>query len=97
MISFTPPPDQDPCRSLFLRDPQMLKAPAVNLDQGDLSRRHNDIDLAETLSTVTGKGIRRLHPDPEDPTKPGAMECADGARVDLKNPNGRLSKPLIGW
>lgn len=93
MISFTPSPDQDPCRYLYLRDPQMLKA----LDQGDRRRRHNDINLAETLSTVTGKWIRRLHPDPEGPTKPGAVECADGARVDLKNPNGRLSKPLIGW
>jgi len=98
---FTPPPTEDPCQYLFLRDPKMLEALEVNLEQGtvkvDLSKLYPDIDLAETLSNLTGKWIKRIHPDPEDCTKPGAVEFADGTKADLKNPDWRLIKPLIWW
>ncbi len=98
---FTPPAAHDPCRYLFLRDPKMTEALEVNLEQGtvkvDLSRLYPNIDLAETLSCLTGKWIRRIHPDPEDPTKPGTVEFEDGTTADLKNPDWRLIKPLIWW
>lgn len=98
---FTPPATEDPCQYLFLRDPKLLKALQVNLEQGtvqvDLSRLYQDIDLAETLSNLTGKWIKRIHPDPNDPTKPGKVEFADGTTEDLKNPDWRLIKPLIWW
>lgn len=98
---FTPPAAEDPCQYLFLRDPKMLDALEVNLEQGtvrvDLSRLYEEIDLAETLSNLTGKWIRRIHPDPEDPTKPGTVEFADGTTADLKKPDWRLIKPLIWW
>ncbi len=98
---FTPPATQDPCQYLFLRDPKLLGALEVDLEQGtvqvDLSRLYEDIDLAETLSNLTGKWIKRIHPDPDDPTKPGKVEFADGTTEDLKNPDWRLIKPLIWW
>ena len=91
----------DPVRYLFLRDLKMLEALEVNLEQGtvkvDLSKLYPDIDLAETLSNLTGKGIKRIHPDPEDPTRPGKVEFEDGTSMDLKNPDWKVIKPLIWW
>lgn len=98
---FTPPATEDPCQYLFLRDPKMLEALEVNLEEGtikvDLSKLYPDIDLVETLSNLTGKWIRRIHPDPEETTKPGKVEFADGTTADLKNLDWRLIKPLIWW
>lgn len=98
---FTPPATEDPCQYLFLRDPKMLEALEVNLEQNtvkvDLSKLYPDIDLAETLSNLTGKWIKRIHSDPDDPTQPGQVEFADGTTADLKNPDWRLIKPLIWW
>ncbi len=78
-----------------------LEALEVNLEQGtvkvDLSRLYPDIDLAETLSNLTGKWIKRILPDPEDPARPGTVEFADGTTADLKDPDWRLIKPLIWW
>ncbi|MEM4451435.1 MAG: site-specific DNA-methyltransferase [Nitrososphaerota archaeon] len=98
---FTPPATEDPCQYLFMRDPKLLEALEVNLEQGtvqvNLSRLYEDIDLAETLSNLTGKWIRRILPDPENPTKPGKVEFIDKTTADLKNPDWRLIKPLIWW
>lgn len=100
---FTPPPTEDPCQYLFLRDPKMTEALELELDlergtvKVDLSKLYEDIDLAETLSCITGKWIKRILPDPEDPTKPGTVEFADGTTADLKNPDWQLIKPLIWW
>lgn len=94
---FTPPPTEDPCQYLFLCDPKLLEALEVDLEQGtvrvNLSQLYDHIDLAETLSNPTGKRIRRIHPDLEDPTKPGWVEFADGTEANLKNPDWRLIKP----
>ncbi len=96
-----PAPDEDPCQYIFMRDLKMLEALEVDLEQDrvrvDLSRLYRDIDLAETLSNLTGKWIKRIHPDPENPTRPGEVEFADGTKADLKNPDWRLIKPLIWW
>lgn len=98
---FTPPAHEDPCQYVFLRDPKMLEALEVNLEQGtvevNLSKLYEDIDLAETLSNLTGKWIKRIHPDLEDPTKPGLVEFADGTTANLKNPDWWLVKRLIWW
>jgi len=98
---FTPPPAEDPCRYLFLRDPKMLEALEVDLESGavqvDLSRLYPDIDLAETLSNLLGKPIRRIHPAPDDPTRPGRVEFTDGTSEDLLQPDWRQIKPLIWW
>ncbi|GBC92851.1 hypothetical protein HRbin15_01328 [bacterium HR15] len=105
---FTPPETEDPCHYIFLRDPKMLDnaetgEPVVEVDtennvvRVDLSELYPDIDLAETLSNLTGKWIKRILPDSEDPTRPGTVEFADGTTADLKNPDWRLIKPLIWW
>jgi adenine specific DNA methylase Mod len=98
---FTLPSTEDPCRYIFLRDPKMLEALEVNLEEDtvrvDLSKLYPDIDLAETLSNLTGKWIQRIHPDPENPSQPAWVEFADGETVDLKNPDWRRIKPLIWW
>ncbi|HOU12778.1 MAG TPA: site-specific DNA-methyltransferase [Anaerolineae bacterium] len=87
-------PYADPYSSyVFLRDLKMLEA--VDLDTETesvtvhLERLYPDIDLAETLSCVTGKPIQRITAE--------AVEFRDGTRADLVNPEWGLVKPLIWW
>ena len=98
---FTPPAGEDLCQYLFMRDLKMLEALEVDLEQGavqvDLSRLYGGIDLPETLSNLTGKWIRRIHPDPNNPRVPAVVEFADGERVDLNRLDWRRIKPLIWW
>jgi len=98
---FTPPEWEDPCQYIFLRDRKMLEALKVNLEQDtvqvDLSKLYENIDLPETLSNLTGKWVRRIYPDPDDPSKPAAVEFTDGEKIDLKNLDWRRIKPLIWW
>lgn len=100
---------QDPyTQYVFLRDPKMLDntetgEPVMEVDterdeiRVDLSKLYPDIDLAETLSCLTGRWIRRIHPAQDDPTKPGQVEFEDGTTVDLQNPPWEQVKPLIWW
>jgi adenine-specific DNA-methyltransferase len=100
---------QDPyTQYVFLRDPKMLDnaetgEPVMEVDlerneiRVDLRKLYPDIDLAETLSCLTGKWIRRIHPAADDPTRPGTVEFEDGTTVDLQNPPWELVKPLIWW
>ncbi len=94
-------PYQDPYSSyVFLRDTKMLDNAAngervVDVDVArekvtvDLSKLYDGIDLAETLSCVTGKWIRRV--------TAASVEFEDGERVDLRNPDWNLIKSLIWW
>lgn len=98
---------QDPyTQYVFLRDPKLLDnaetgEPVVEIAgdeiRVDLSRLYPNIDLAETLSCVTGRWIRRIHPDPEDLTRPGTVEFEDGTQVNLKAPPWEMVKPLVWW
>lgn len=78
---------------VFLRDLKMLEA--VELDSKknkvkvDLGKLYDGIDVAETLSNLTGKWIKRV--------SAGEVEFTDGEKVDLKNLDYRLIKPLIWW
>ncbi|MBW1947731.1 MAG: site-specific DNA-methyltransferase, partial [Deltaproteobacteria bacterium] len=78
---------------VFLKDRKMLEA--LELDEArdtvrvDLSRLYEGIDVAETLSCITGKWIKRLTRD--------QVEFEDGSTVDLQNPPWPLIKPLIWW
>ena len=54
-----------------------------------LDRLYPDIDLAETLSCVTGKWIKRITADD--------VEFTDGSKQSLSKPDWRLLKPLIFW
>ncbi|MEI8140362.1 MAG: site-specific DNA-methyltransferase [bacterium] len=78
---------------VFFRDSKMARA--IELDYKKdavdvhLDRLYPDIDLAETLSCVTGKWIKRITAD--------EVEFADGTRQSLIKPDWRLLKPLIFW
>ena len=55
----------------------------------DLTKLYSDIDLAETLSCVTGKWIKRI--TEED------VEFSDGSKESLVKPDWELLKSLIFW
>jgi adenine-specific DNA-methyltransferase len=78
---------------VFLRDLKLMYATEVETEDDvvhvDLARLYDDIDLAETLSCVTGKAIRRITRD--------YVEFEDGTRADLQAPDWQLVKPLIWW
>lgn len=93
---------------VFLRDTKLMDnnqtgEQVVTIDtqkneiRVNLSKLYENIDLAETISCVTGKWIRRILPSADDSTKPGEVEFEDGTRVDLVNPPWKLVKPLIWW
>jgi len=94
-------PYKDPYSSyVFLRDSKMLDnaqsgEQVLTVDtkeekvQVDLGKLYDGIDLAETLSCLTGKWIRRITED--------YVEFEDGEQVDLHNPPWDLVKPLIWW
>jgi len=78
---------------VFLRDLKMLDA--VSLDKPnnrvnvDLEKLYDGIDLAETLSCVTGKGIKRITKE--------SVEFQDGTTASLIEPDWTLIKPLVWW
>lgn len=87
-------PNQDPYHQyVFLRDLKMLEALEVdtrqNTVQVDLSKLYKGIDLAETLSNLTSKWIKRITAD--------SVEFEDGEVVDTQNLDWRRIKPLIWW
>ncbi|MBM4424845.1 MAG: site-specific DNA-methyltransferase [Chloroflexi bacterium] len=78
---------------VFLRDLKMLEAVKVNKKQNQvevsLNRLYDGIDLAETLSCLTGKWIKRITKD--------SVEFQDGASASLSAPEWDDVKPLIWW
>ena len=78
----------------FLRDLRLAKD-SVTIDQDanrvsiNLDSLYNNIDLAETLSCVTGKGIRRVTRE--------TVEFQDGTTASLTNPDWTLLKPVLWW
>lgn len=87
-------PNQNPYHPyVFLRDLKMLEALEVDLKKNtvkvDLSKLYTGIDIAETLSNLTGKWIKRITRD--------SVEFVDGENIDLNNLDYKLIKPLIWW
>jgi adenine-specific DNA-methyltransferase len=78
---------------VFLRDLKMLEALEVDTKKNkvkvDLSKLYDGIDVAETLSNLTGKWIKRITAD--------SVEFEDGEVVDTKNLYWKRIKPLIWW
>jgi len=78
---------------VFFRDLKMGKALELDYEKNEvevhLNRLYDDIDLAETLSCITGKWIRRVTEN--------EVEFTDGSKESLKKPNWKLLKPLIFW
>lgn len=84
---------------VFLADLKQLHAVQIDTETRaahvDLTQLYPDadvsrpIDLAETLANLRGKRIARLTAE--------AVEFEDGERIDLRDPDWDLIKPLIWW
>ncbi|MBP1911484.1 site-specific DNA-methyltransferase [Thermococcus stetteri] len=87
-------PAKDPySQYVFMRDPKLLEALEVDYEnnrvQVNLEKLYRNIDLAETLSNLLGKWIKRITEE--------YVEFYDGESVSIKEPDYRLIKPLIWW
>lgn len=87
-------PNTDPYHQyVFLRDLKMLEALKVDTKKSkvkvDLGKLYDGIDIAETLSNLTGKWIKRITAD--------SVEFDDGDLVDIQNLAWKRIKPLIWW
>ncbi|MCW1311326.1 MAG: site-specific DNA-methyltransferase, partial [Candidatus Rehaiarchaeum fermentans] len=78
---------------VFMKDEKMLKALEIDYKENkvkvDLSKLYPNIDIAETLSNLTGKWIKKIT-DSE-------VEFEDGVIVNTKDLDYKLIKPLIWW
>ena len=78
---------------IFMRDKRMSDVLEMDYEKGnvrvDLSKLDDNIDIAETLSNLLGKWIKRITKD--------SVEFEDGTSVSLVQPDYKLIKPLIWW
>ncbi len=78
---------------VFLKDEKMLKALEIDYENNkvkvDLSKLYPNIDIAETLSNLTSKWIKKINDD--------EVEFEDGTKIDTKDLDYKLIKPLIWW
>jgi hypothetical protein len=76
-----------------MKDEKMLKALEIDYQNNkvkvDLSKLYENIDIAETLSNITGKKIKRIKED--------EVEFEDGIKVNIKDLDYKLIKHLIWW
>ena len=97
---------------VFLKDEKMLKALEIDYENNkvkvDLSKLYPNIDIAETLYNLTGKWIKRITPlaplqegyeTPLAPLREGnfEVEFEDGTKINTKDLDYKLIKPLIWW
>jgi len=87
-------PGEDPYNQyIFMKDLKLLEALEIDYEENkvkvDLSKLYDNIDIAETLSCLLGKMIRKVGKD--------EIEFEDGTKIDLKNLDYKLIKPLIWW
>ena len=78
---------------VFRKDEKMLKALEIDYEKNkvkvDLTKLYPNIDIAETLSNLTGKWIKKVS-DAE-------VEFEDGTKINTKDLDYKLIKPLIWW
>jgi adenine specific DNA methylase Mod len=79
---------------LFLKDRKLIDK-VIELDTDsksikvDLTKLHKDIDIAETLSHLTGKFIKQI--------KKHEVIFNDDSKIDFRNIDYKIVKPLIWW
>ncbi|MBC7328315.1 site-specific DNA-methyltransferase, partial [bacterium] len=78
---------------IFMKDLKMLSALEIDYENNkvkvDLEKLYPNIDIAETLSNLLGKWIKKITPE--------WVEFEDGERINIKNLDYKLIKPLIWW
>jgi len=87
-------PYEDPYNQyIFMKDKKMLDALEIDYKNNkvkvDLSKLYKNIDIPETLSNLRGKWIKQIGKD--------FVEFEDGERIDTKNLDYKVIKPLIWW
>jgi hypothetical protein len=87
-------PNQDPHHAyVFLRDLKLLESIEVDADSNRVrfhpEKLYPDIDLAETLSHLRGKWIKRITED--------FVEFQDGEKMSLTDPDWETLKPMVWW
>ena len=55
----------------------------------DLSKLYSNIDIPETLSNILGKWIKKITAE--------EVEFEDGEKINIKDLDYKLIKPLIWW
>ncbi|MDK2791604.1 MAG: adenine-specific DNA-methyltransferase [Deferribacteres bacterium] len=78
---------------VFLKDEKMLKTLEIDYENNkvkvDLDKLYSNIDIAETLSNLTGKWIKK--------SSDSEVEFEDGVKINIKDLDYKLIKPLIWW
>jgi hypothetical protein len=78
---------------VFMKDKNMLKAIEIGYENHkmkvDLLKLYPSIDIAKTLSYLTGKWIKKIHD--------GEVEFEDGTKINTRDLDYKLIKPLIWW
>jgi len=78
---------------VFMKDEKMLKAMEIDYENNkvkvDLTKLYPNIDIAETLSNLTGKWIQKISDN--------EVEFEDGTKINTKELDYKLIKPLIWW
>jgi adenine specific DNA methylase Mod len=78
---------------VFMKDEKMLKALEIDYEKEkvkvDLDKLYPNIDIAETLSNLTGKWIKKINDD--------EVEFDGGTKINIKDLDYKLIKPLIWW
>jgi len=87
-------PYQDPyTKYVFMKDEKMLSALEIDYENNkvkvDLSKLYQNIDIAETLSNLLGKWIKRITSD--------YVEFEGDEKIKIKDLDYKLIKPLIWW
>jgi len=87
-------PYQDPYNQyVFMRDLKMLEALEIDYKKNkvkmDLSKLYKNIDIPETLSNLLGRWIKKITTE--------EVEFEDGEKINLKDLDYKLIKPLIWW
>jgi len=78
---------------IFMKDEKMLRALEIDYENKkvkvDLSKLYENIDIAETLSNLTGKWIKKI--------RENEVEFEDGSVINTKDLDYKMVKPLIWW
>jgi len=87
-------PTQDPYNQyIFMKDLKLLEALEIDYENKkvkvNLERLYQNIDIAEILSNLLGKWIKRIGED--------FVEFEDSEKIDIRNLDYKLVKPLVWW
>jgi len=78
---------------IFMRDEKMLKTLKIDYKSNkinvNLNKLYPNIDIAETLSNITGKFIKKITNN--------EIEYEDGTKIDINNLDYKIFKPLFYW